>query len=170
MGAQLLTSLNLSDSKTSGEIIPCYSGQTIQVISNDLPSCRAALAQIASRFPGCGGGLFFSKRAAHFRRRRGDQCAALCAASSRSPEPLHLLGTSRRSRKYPDYFSGGHAIGNGRDPGIQIRNRRARRRSGRHRSALLLAGRLSRVAEGPASAASKKSSTHCWRASELFIA
>ena len=35
---------------------------------------------------------------------------------------------------------------------------------------MLIAERFSRVAEGPASAASGKSSTHRWRASQLFVA
>src|SRR5881396_2984664 len=45
-------------------------------------------------------------------RSGGHECAPLCATSSRSPEPLHLFGTSQQSRKYPDHLPGRHAIEN----------------------------------------------------------
>ena len=67
--------------------------QSFQSSRYGLPSRRAAVAQIASRFSGGGGGLFFPKRAAHLDRHRGVQCLAVRAAEFMSARVSRFVGS-----------------------------------------------------------------------------
>ena len=92
-----ITVLKLLGMKISHQPIARHRGKSFQssgplCLLARCPTQCIALSRLRRR-------IIFSKACrATFVRRRGDQCAALCAASSRSPEPLHLLGTPQRSQ------------------------------------------------------------------------
>ena len=93
---------------------------------------------------------------------RGEFAFAGASPSARnfSADPENILiifpeGTRSKTGETREFKSGIGALVAGRDVTV-LR--------------LLFAGRFSRVAEGQSSTASEKSSTHCWRASQLFVA